>query len=123
MYKYSRSSKRKLSTCHPDLQRIFNEVIKYMDVTIVYGYRGKDIQNRLYNSGFSKLKFPESKHNKTPSLAVDVAPWPTLWTDEKLFYQLYGIVKVISEMLDIKIRWGGHWKSFPDLAHFELEEA
>lgn len=67
-------------------------------------------------------------HNKTPSLAVDVAPWPIDWNDKNRFYHFAGRVQGIAQMFNIKIRWGGDWDSdndlkdqnFYDLPHFEL---
>ena len=75
MPKYSTISKSRLVTCHQDLQTLFNEVIKYYDCTIVYGHRGEIAQNQAYAEGKSQLKWPNSKHNKWPSLAVDAAPY------------------------------------------------
>jgi len=39
MPKYGSESKAKLATCHPDLQKIYNEAIKYCDITILEGTR------------------------------------------------------------------------------------
>lgn len=127
-YKYGRKSKKNLSECHPDLQEIFNEVIKVIDCSIIEGHRTKEEQNKAYDKGFSKLRFPKSKHNKKPSLAIDVVPYPVDWNDSKRFALLAGIVKGIAQSKGIKIRWGGDWNGnndlsdehFFDLPHFEL---
>lgn len=75
MYSFSNTSITRLNQCHPDLQLILNQAIKYIDFTVVTGYRSREEQNRLYAQGFSKLIYPNGKHNKLPSLAVDVAPY------------------------------------------------
>ena len=41
MAKFSEHSKRELSTVHPDLQEIFNEVILRFDCTILEGKRSQ----------------------------------------------------------------------------------
>lgn len=72
--------------------------------------------------GFSKLKYPNSKHNKTPSIAVDIIPYPFMgWDNTGDFKLLSDIIKRHAKALDIKIRWGGDWVNFVDMPHFELE--
>lgn len=76
MPSFSRKSLSKLNTCDERLQRIFMEVIKKEDCTILCGTRSKEDQNMMYKTHRSKLKYPQSKHNRLPSKAVDVAPYP-----------------------------------------------
>jgi len=133
MASFGSRSRMNLSRSHPDLQRIFNEVIKYYDCAIICGHRNEKDQNKAYNDGLSKLKYPKSKHNSIPSLAVDVVPWfkkkPHIrWNDKAKFYEFAGFVQGIAATLGIPIRWGGNWdmdddltdQSFFDLPHFEL---
>ena len=131
MNEFSPSSKSELSTCHSDLRRLFYEVLKLMDIIIITGARGEAEQNLAVLAGTSKLPYPQGKHNKTPSLAIDVAPYPLDWENRARFYYLAGIVKAVSKQLNIKIRWGGDWdnnqtfntrreKMLSDLPHFEL---
>ena len=130
MPKFSKTSLDKLNTCHPDLQKIFNEVIKHFDCTILCGHRNEEEQNIAYKAGVSKLKYPKSKHNKTPSLAVDVAPYPIDWGNRRRFYYFAGIVKGVALSIGIKLRWGGDWdgdndindQKFFDLPHWEIKE-
>ncbi len=134
MPKFSGSSELKLSTCHEDLQELFRQVIKHYDCTIICGNRSQVDQDRAFVEGKSKVKWPNSKHNSMPSMAVDVVPYPIDWDDRERFYHFAGYVKGINEMLISygymyhTIRWGGDWDSdndfkdngFNDLAHFEL---
>ena len=130
MYKFGTRSTKNLSEAHPDLQALFNEVIKHYDCTVIEGYRGEDEQNKACHAGASKLKFPQSKHNKTPSLAVDVCPYPIDWKDKDRFYHFVGFVKGVASQMGINIRCGADWdgdndfkdQSFHDLPHFELVE-
>ena len=125
---FGERSMQRLSSCHPDLQRLFNEVIKYYDCTILCGYRNENEQNKAYKEGRPKVKFPNGKHNKMPSLAVDVAPYPIDWNDLNRFYMFVGIVRGIAAQMNIQIRCGADWdgdmttkdQNFHDLPHFEL---
>ena len=83
---FSNRSKNNLNECHEDLQRLFNEVIQHYDCTVIEGYRGRQEQNEAFRTGKSRLKYPGSKHNKRPSLAIDVVPYPIDWNDWKRFY-------------------------------------
>lgn len=135
MPRYSQKSKYELSTCHELLQRLFNEVIKHFDCTVLEGRRGKSRQNQMYDQGASQVKWPDSSHNRTPSDAVDVAPYyaerPHIRDDQKSlkrWYYFAGVVRGIASQLNIPVRWGGDWdgdtyvtdQKFHDLAHWEL---
>lgn len=136
MNKWSKISARRLNTCHEDLQTLFNIVLQVHDCTIMDGHRNKKRQNQAFYIGNSKLKWPKSKHNKTPSLAVDVVPYingESTYNREQILY-FAGLVLGIANRLYIEgimqhpIRWGGDWDrdndfkehKFFDGAHFEL---
>lgn len=122
MYKFSSKSKKNLESCHQDLQRVFNEVIKITDCSVICGHRSEEEQNEAFENGRSHLKWPKSNHNNIPSRAVDVAPYPIDWNDINRFFYLSGVVFTIANQLNIQIAWGGHWKSLKDYPHFELKE-
>lgn len=130
MPEFSQRSLDKLETCHEDLQRLFKEVVKHFDCTILQGTRGEEEQNEYFAKGLSKVKFPNSEHNSLPSKAVDVAPYPIDWNDKERFYYFAGVVKGIALSMGINIRWGGDWDSdndlkdqtFNDLPHYEIKE-
>ncbi len=130
MYKFSKRSLQKLNTCTNSLQDLFNEVIKDFDCTIVEGHRSKEKQNEYFDKGKSRLRYPNGKHNRYPSLAVDVAPYLNGSVSWDMRHCLYfaGVVMGTARMMGIKIRWGGDWnrnnepitdQSFQDLVHFE----
>lgn len=121
MPSFGRVSKSRLGTCHNLLQDILNEAIKEYDFSVLCGHRGKAEQDAAYNAGNSKLKFPQSKHNQMPSLAVDIAPYPIDWNDLDRFKELGAIVKRIAREKGIDLSWGGDWKSFKDYPHFQLD--
>ena len=125
---FSTRSKSRLMGCHPDLQRLFEEVCKTHDCTILEGHRDKKRQDDAFRSGLSKLRFPQSKHNRYPSHAVDVIPYPIDFSDVKRIYAFGWFVLETAKKMGIKIRWGGDWdgdgdikdQKFNDLVHFEL---
>jgi len=133
MAKFGRRSKSNLISCDDDLQRLFNEVVKHYDCSVLCGHRGEAEQNKAYYAGRSKLKYPRSKHNAFPSNAVDVAPYyanskdKIPWDDKDKFILFGGFVLGMAKSMGINIRWGGDWKSnmemgskFFDGPHFEL---
>lgn len=134
MPKYSQTSKDRLKTCHKDLQLIFNTVIAHFDNSILCGHRDEAAQMKAYNSGKSKVKWPNGKHNRTPSMAVDAAPYPIDWKDRERFHYFAGYVMGVAEvlhddgMITHRLRWGGDWdmdtevadNGFDDCVHFEL---
>ena len=130
MPKFSKKSKAKLNTCDKRLIELFNKVVKKFDCTIIEGHRSKDRQNKLFDEGKSKLQYPIGKHNATPSMAVDVAPYPIDWNDRERFTYFAGYVVGIAYQMGLKIRWGGDWdmdtqvkdNNFDDLPHFEIKE-
>ena len=127
---FSSKSADTLSRCHPDLQRICARVIEIYDFTVLEGYRSNDRQDELYRQGNSKLRAGESKHNRYPSAAVDLAPYPIDWGDSKRFFLLAGFMFQAAADLGVPLRWGGDWngnwdhtdQSFHDLPHFEINE-
>ena len=127
---FGERSKKNLKTCDEDLVFLFEEVIKYFDCSVLEGHRGKKLQNKYFKEGKSKLKFPEGNHNKKPSKAVDVVPYPIDFSDRERMTYFAGFVKGMAAVLGIPIRWGGDWNSntevkdnnFDDLPHFELRE-
>jgi len=128
MYKYSKKSEFNLSQCYIDLQLIFKKLLHFYDHSVICGYRNEEDQNEAFTTGNSQLKYPKSNHNKIPSLAVDVVPYPLDWGDLKRFYEMAGMVKAITYLLNkdglikYNIEWGGDWKSFKDYSHFQLDE-
>ena len=134
MPSFSDASMRKLSTCHEDLQAIFNEVIYMQDCTVVEGNRSEARQNELFRTGKSQVTYPNSKHNSYPSMAVDH------WSDKDDFENFAVYVMTTAEgmykkgVITHELRWGGDWdrdgvrvdkdpdERFFDGPHFELVE-
>ncbi|MDF1546117.1 MAG: M15 family peptidase [bacterium] len=128
MPKFSERSLAKLETCDIRLARLFMKVVEHYDCSVLCGHRPQEIQDYAFEHGNSKLKWPDSKHNTKPSLAVDLAPYPIDWEDALRFAHFAGYVKAIADRMGYAIRWGGDWDSdgstndqnFMDLGHFEI---
>jgi peptidoglycan L-alanyl-D-glutamate endopeptidase CwlK len=126
MPSFSNFSLQRLESCDPLLILLFNEIVKHFDCRVLEGHRSRTMQLALYEEGKTKVKF--SKHNYSPSLAVDVAPYPIDWNDTPRFYMFGGYVLGTADQMGVAVRWGGDWdgdketadQNFMDLVHFEL---
>lgn len=118
-------STRRLETCHPALQRLIREVDRrlskhrYLELAVVCGHRGQVEQEQAFRDGNSDKHWPDSRHNTTPSTAVDIAPYPIVWEDRELFMLLIGYVLAVSEDLGIEIEVGALWHK-RDRPHIQL---
>jgi peptidoglycan L-alanyl-D-glutamate endopeptidase CwlK len=134
-YSYGERSKGRLDQCDAKIQLIMNEVIKIADVTVITGHRTEEEQDDKFNKGYSKVKWPDSKHNTNPSRAIDIAPYIkpygviTGHPDQivkiaemrsvsreaansfvlKAYARLIGQVEAVAEMAGIGIRVGLDW--------------
>ena len=129
MAKFGRRSRERLATADPDLQKIFNEVIKYVDCSVLEGHLDERTQDRLFEEGKTKVRYPLGRHNSKPSRAVDVVPYPVDWDDRERFTLFAGFVLGMARGMGISLRWGGDWdvdfqvsdNRFDDFPHFELK--
>jgi peptidoglycan L-alanyl-D-glutamate endopeptidase CwlK len=130
MPQFSKLSQQRLETCDPRLQAIMAEAIKLVDFTVICGHRGQDEQEDAVRRGMSKTPWPRSKHNASPSKAVDIAPYPIDWKDTHRFARLFGLIECIAKQQGVSIRWGADWdrdgfsndEKFFDFPHVELVE-
>ena len=129
MPKFGRTSRKKLESCDERLQELFNEVIKYVDCSVICGHRGEKEQNEAFDKGHSKAKYPKGRHNATPSKAVDVMRYPIDWDDLERQTLFAGFVLGIANQMGIELIWGNDWDgdfdtkdtNFKDYPHFELK--
>ena len=118
---FSERSRNRLLTCDSRLIAVCCDVIRHYDFSITCGHRGREAQEDAYEAGTSTLPWPHSRHNREPSLAVDVAPWPIDWNNEERFIELAGALIYAARERDIDLTWGGHWKNFRDLPHLQVD--
>ena len=121
MAQFGKKSKATLATCDISIQAVLQEAIKEYDFSVIWGYRDKETQNRVFEEGNSQLQWPRSKHNRLPSAACDIIPYPDgFGANTAEFYRMATYVLAAASRIGVSIKWGGHWKDFQDLAHFEL---
>lgn len=121
-FSFGYGSLKQRDTLHPDLVKVFDEVIKESNITLLQGYRDKQGQDKVFAEGKSKLQWPKSRHNTFPSEAVDVVPYPVNWKDIGSFKKLAVIVKDCAERVGVEIEWGGDWKTWKDYPHWQLKK-
>ena len=120
MAELGKKSTEILSKVHSKLKSIINEAIKEFDFSVIAGYRGCSEQDYLFSIGKSRKRFPYSNHNSEPARAVDIAPYPIDWKNEKRFVALSKIMKRIAKEKKINIVWGGDWGW--DFPHYQLDD-
>lgn len=132
MRRWSQKSKRVYDELDPRLQvlvtRLRDEVA---DISLTCGYRKPLEQNKMFELKRSTKRWPNSKHNRYPSVAVDIAPYPYPQYEPKLWGALgylAGAAKLIAREEGFEVRWGGDWdgdgdmtdQNFDDLFHLEI---
>jgi peptidoglycan LD-endopeptidase CwlK len=117
-------SKRNLDCMHLILVQVANSAIESCDFTIICSVRSAVDQDRAYQLKRSRARFGESPHNYYPSLAFDFIPCPFVdadWENVQRFTDIARNIIAAARQLGVNIRWGGDFRSFKDLPHFELE--
>jgi peptidoglycan L-alanyl-D-glutamate endopeptidase CwlK len=124
-------SRRVYDQLNTSLQVVVDFILlEVSDVSLITGHRDEATQNQLYPT-FTKVRWPDSKHNKTPAEAVDLQPFPYPEVEQELREQLSyiaGRAIQYANQLHITLRWGGDWNrngsivdnTFDDLFHFEV---
>lgn len=144
MASLSQAGKDRLATCHVDIQRVINEVIRRanekgtkLDLVVLCGHRTQAEQTKAVADGNSKTPWPRSRHNSLPSEAVDVWPWTPEgkldWKDIPAGARLMGYIQAVAEDLGVELEfgmdWDGDWRSagydpserFYDGPHLQLK--
>lgn len=129
MPNFGNRSKSNLEDVNLRLVEVCNDAIKTFDFSVLCGHRNEEDQNKAFAEHKSTLRYPNSNHNKKPSDAVDLAPYPIDWNDKKRFYRLASIMFQSANRVGVILRWGGDWdrdasrrdQSFNDLPHFEYK--
>ena len=116
MPNWSKKSAERLATCDTDLMKLFNKVLDICDCKVIDWHRDEARQNRYNDEEKSQLRWPDSGHNKYPSKAVDVAPYPIDWDDRERFIFFRNLVYFVAHTMGIKLKPTIDW----DLAHWEL---
>jgi len=135
MPKFGQRSESNLVNVHPSLIQVCRFVIETYNFTVLCGYRGETEQNAAYPK-YTKVRYPDSKHNRQPSEAVDLIPYDPIkksivpWDAYEEMAMLAGHMLMAAYAFDIRIRWGHDWNhngilwdeagKLADRPHFEL---
>jgi peptidoglycan L-alanyl-D-glutamate endopeptidase CwlK len=116
----SERSKNNLKGVDERLVKIVEQAIKEttLDFAVTEGLRSPQRQQQLVSEGKSQTL--KSKH--LTGHAVDLAAivdGKISW-DKPYYFQLAEVMKKVAADQNVKIRWGGDFKSFFDGPHFEL---
>lgn len=133
MRKWGNLSKKRFDELDPRLQDVMEYVLHNVaDISILCGHRTKEEQDALFPE-YTKVRWPDGKHNDLPSKAVDFQPWPPPENENKLWASLAyiaGRAVEYAKWRGITLRWGGDWdldgdlsdQKFDDLYHLEIKE-
>lgn len=127
-------SQGNLKNVHPLLVQVASTALQLSktDFTVICGYRDKAGQDAAQRAGTTKVAFPNSAHNQSPSCAIDVIPYPfTNWEDPKMLQGWKDIADAMfaaAQANGVQIRWGGDFNRDGDKTkndawdkpHFEL---
>lgn len=119
MFKLSQRSIDRLNGVHPDLASVVKLAIERseVDFMVTEGLRSKERQKELVAAGASKTM--NSRH--ITGHAVDLAAYVNgIRWDWPLYEKIAKAMKQAAYELNIKIEWGGDWKSFKDGPHFQI---
>ena len=112
-------SRDNLRGVNPDLVRVVERALELspVDFTIIEGLRTPERQAELMKQGFTRTL--NSRH--IIGQAVDIVPLPVDWNNPEPFKLVADAMKKAATELGVKITWGGDWKSFRDLPHYQIE--
>lgn len=127
MYQLSKRSLKRLEAVEPILINIVKEAIKTspydFGIPPFGGLRTAEDQLYLYNKGASKADGYKHKSYHQTGKAFDIyayvdgkATWNAIYYPEIARH----IQWVAKEKFDIELTWGGDFKSFVDMPHFQL---
>ena len=109
----------KLQEGHEKLTEWFNYFKeKYPEMHTSCVYRGKEDQDNDYKTGVSKLQYPDSYHNKTPSQAIDIF---TIVYGKAIFdVSFYSKIWDETKVKYPEFEWGGNFPHLRDYPQFQI---
>lgn len=128
MFKLSDNSKVRLSGVDERLIEVVELALSISKVDFGIpkfgGLRTEEDQYQLYSEGSSKCDGYKKKSYHQTGKAFDVYAYVcgrASW-DELHLSQVATAILSAASQLGVPIKWGGHFKNFNDMPHFELAE-
>jgi peptidoglycan L-alanyl-D-glutamate endopeptidase CwlK len=118
--KFGKNSKRTLAGVNPVLAKIAYRAIELseIDFGVHEGVRSKERQAYLVKNGASRTM--KSKHLTGDAIDVHALINGRISWEGKHYAPIAAAFKKAAEECNVKLIWGGDWRSFPDLVHFEV---
>jgi hypothetical protein len=112
----------KLKMADNRLQNWFSHLkANFPGVHVAWSYRNELEQAQALLDHKTKLKFPDSAHNKVPARALDLfeinEDHQGVWNPK-----FFSDVCKFNLANEYKLKWGGNFASLGDYDHYELEE-
>jgi peptidoglycan L-alanyl-D-glutamate endopeptidase CwlK len=139
MFTFSERSLNNLKGVHPKLVAVVHRALELstIDFTVLEGVRTQARQDELWAQGrttpgqvvtWVQTSGTHGIQADGYGHAVDLAPYPIDWTDQKRFDQLATVMFAAAKELGVTLRWGGNWDmdnfvhehGESDSPHFEL---
>jgi peptidoglycan L-alanyl-D-glutamate endopeptidase CwlK len=115
-----------LKTVHPDLVKVIMAANFPFNVQIIQGERTAAQHAQNVRNGATRTtrsRHVKSNNRSRNACAVDMAPLlgrTIPWQRLDLFKAMNASMMDASKKVGIPIEWGGNWKSFQDLNHWQL---
>jgi peptidoglycan L-alanyl-D-glutamate endopeptidase CwlK len=132
MYTLGTTSKKELSKVNQLLQYLVEHTItgSTIDFGIVKlgGIRTAEEQHQLYLHKVSKCDGVKNKSYHQSGNAIDIIPYVQgkyTWNDKEAFKTINTSIQQVWVEMDNKqynLCWGGNWKTFIDMPHYELRK-
>ena len=129
MRSWSARSLANLKGIHPDLRCVLDRALHESshDFVVTEGLRTLDRQRELLRIGASTTM--NSRH--LTGHAVDLYAWVDLNRDGKVVFEemanprlltsIASAIKAAAVAENVPVIWGGDWRTFKDMPHFELD--
>ena len=126
-YKLSKRSLERLKNVNPLLIAIAVDGIRSCPIDFGIpqhgGKRTADEQNLLFKQGVSKCDGFTKKSYHQSGNAFDVYAYvngKASWNKRHLERIANHLIKVAEDQYNVDLEWGGHWRSFKDMPHFQI---
>lgn len=126
-FKLGETSKKRLQGVNPKLIKVIELALTITKIDFGIpmdgGLRTDERQNELFKLGASKLDGFNKKSRHQFGEAFDVFAYidgKANWDEDKLTHIATAILAAASQ-LGVSLEWGGHWRSFVDMPHFEIK--
>ena len=125
-YKLSSTSTTRLIGVNPELLEVINLALRITTVDFGIpahgGLRSPSEQNELFNKKLSKADGYDKLSAHQSGNAFDVFAYvgKASWDEAHLTTVATAILSAASQ-LGVPLIWGGHWKNFKDMPHFEIK--